>query len=402
MRVNLKDSELFARNAFWSTFAWLRAHAPVYWHREPDGPGFWVLSRYQDVVAVYTDPDAYSSRFGMRLDSNPEAVSAVAQRMLIVSDPPNHTELKRVLNMPFAPAEMPRIEHRVRQVVREVLDDAVRAGELDFVEVTRRIPNHVVCELMDIPRADWEWVGHTITEAFDGDGEQARSGAHAEIFLYFSDLLAERRHGGGDDFVSRIARARRTADVSGTERELTGEEIAFNCNGVLAGANETTRYSAAGGVLALIENLDQWAWLRAAGPSGVASAVEEVLRWTVPGMHAMRTAMYPVWIGDTRIEAGDRVTLWNVSANRDESVFSDADQFRLDRTPNRHVTFGAGRHLCLGARLARLELSVFLAELVERVDSVELVGSPAYNASNFTWGLRSLPVRLVAAHTFTR
>ncbi|WP_327365640.1 cytochrome P450 [Streptomyces sp. NBC_01217] len=395
MKVDLLDPSLFERGEFWPVLAWLRANDPVHRHAEPDGPGFWVVSRYEDIVGVYGDQESFSSRYGMRLDSDAEAVSAVAQRMLIVSDPPDHTHLKRVLGKMFAQAELAQIEHLVRRVVRDVLTEAVEAGELDFLDAAKKIPNHVVCSLMDIPRGDWEWVGEITTEAFEGGDEETRQGAHGEIFLYFTELLADRRKNPGSDFVSRVALDRRATDVPGQERPLSDEEIVFNCNGVLAGANETTRYSAAGGVLALIENPGQWAALRADGPAAVPSAVEEVLRWTVPGVHAMRTALRPTTIGGVRIAVGDRVTLWNVSANRDETVFAHADRFDVGRSPNRHISFGAGRHLCLGARLARMELNMFLTELIGLVDRMELLGEPKYNASNFTWGICSLPLRLV-------
>ncbi len=399
MHVDLTDPALFAHNEFWPVLAWLRANDPVHRHPEPDGPGFWVVSRYHDIAAVYANHEVFSSRFGMRLDSNPDAVSMVSQRMLIVSDPPDHTDLKRVLSKAFGPSEVPRLQDVVRRVVRAVLAGAVEVGDLDFLTVAKQIPNHVVCALMGIPRADWEWVGDTTTEAFSADDDDVRGGAHGEIFLYFEDLLRQRREAPGDDFVSRIAHEERATDVPGERRRLTDEEIVFNCNGVLAGANETTRYSAAGAVLALAQNPDQWHTLRTAGAPGVPDAVEEVLRWTVPGMHAMRTALTPARIGDVRILPGDRVTLWNGSANRDEAVFTDPDSFRVDRTPNRHLTFGAGRHLCLGARLARIELTAFFAELIDRVEAIDLLGAPKYNSSNFTWGLRDLSVRLVPART---
>jgi cytochrome P450 len=162
----------------------------------------------------------------------------------------------------------------------------------------------------------------------------------------------------------------------------------------MAGGNETTRYSAAGGLLAFTQNPDQWALLRSQGPSVIPTAVEEILRWTTPGVHVMRTAMRPTSIGETDIAVGDRVTVWNVSANRDELAFPSADRFRIDRTPNRHLTFGGGRHLCLGAKLARLELSIFLEELIQQVSKIELTGEPRFTASNFTWGCRYLPVQL--------
>lgn len=395
MAVNLNDPKLFATSAFWPVLAHLRRTDPVYWHPDSDGTGFWVVSRYRHVVDVYTDTQTFASRYGMRLGSDRDAVSAVAQRMLIVSDAPDHTELKRVLGKAFGPAELPRLEPLVRTVVHSIVSAAVEAEDVDFVDVARHIPNHVVCSFMDLPRDDWAWIGQITTEAFEGPDEQTRAAAHSEIFLYFTELLAERRKRPGTDFISRISHARRGNAVPGQDRPLSDEEVVFNCNGILAGANETTRYSAAGGVLAFAENPDQWGWLRVAGPTGIPTAVEEVLRWTTPGVHALRTAMSPTQLSGVHIAVGDRVTVWNVSANRDEDVFTDADRFLAGRSPNRHLTFGAGPHLCLGARLARLELTALFTELVDRVESFELVGEPAYTPSNFTWGLTSLPVRLV-------
>jgi cytochrome P450 len=393
MRIDLTDSSLFEANQFWDVLTYLRRNDPVYWHRDEHG-GFWVLTRYDDIVSVYADQNSFSSRHGMNLGANPDAVAAVAQRMLIVSDPPSHTRIKRVLMQCFMPDELARIELLVRGVVKEVLRDAVSAAELDFLDVAKKIPNSVVCSMMGIPRSEWEWIGQVTTDAFEGSSEEVRAGAHGEIFLYFSELLAQRRRRPGVDFVSRIACAPQ-AEGPAQGPLLSDEEVIFNCNGVLAGANETTRYSAAGGLLALVENPEQWRRLKNGGAETVQTAVEEVLRWTVPGVHAMRTATRSTAVGGVAIRAGDRVTLWNVSANRDEAVFEDPDAFRVDRSPNRHITFGAGRHLCLGARLARLELGIFLEELVAQVAEVQLAGEPAYNASNFTWGLQSLPVRLV-------
>ncbi|RVX38733.1 cytochrome P450 [Nonomuraea polychroma] len=393
--IDLTDVGMFARNEFWDALAWLRANDPIHWHEEDDGPGFWALTRYDDICVAYADQTSFSSRYGMNLGGNAEAVSAVSQRMLIVSDPPDHTALKRVLSKSFAPSETPKLERIARQVSHDILADAVGTGRIDFIEVAKLLPNHVVCALMDLPRTDWAWVGQTTTEAFEGENEEQRRAAHGEIFLYFEELVRERRGSDADDFISRVARDRRTTSVPGEERLLTDEEIVFNLNGVIAGANETTRYSTAGGVLALIDNPAQWQRLRESAADLLPLAVEEILRWTVPGVHTLRTATRPTVIGGREIAAGDRVTLWNVSANRDETVFADADRFLVDRSPNRHISFGAGRHLCLGARLARLEISAFLTELIDQVEKVELAGEPAYNASNFTWGLNHLPVRLI-------
>jgi cytochrome P450 len=404
MKIDLTDERLFATNTFWPLFSWLRAHDPVHWHNQPGGTGFWVLSRHADIAAAYTDSGLFSSRFGMNLGSAPAAVAAVSQRMLIVSDPPDHTRLKRVLSRSFAADRMPALEAQVRQVVRDVLGEAVSRGPgvMDFIDIAKAVPNRVVCALMGLDRADWETVGELVTDAFEATDEAVRNAAHGEIFLLFSDLLTVRRRSPGNDFISEIAAGRPVTGADGAPRPLTDEEIVFNCSGVLAGGNETTRYAAAGGLLALMENPAQWAMLRDAGPPAVPTAVEEVLRWSVPGVHALRTATRATRIRGTDIAAGDRVTLWNVSANRDEEVFPAADEFHVDRSPNRHVSFGQGRHLCLGARLARLELTALLEGLVSSFERIEPAGPPVYNASNFTWGLRSLPVALTPATHYHR
>lgn len=397
MLIDLTDEKTFSGNGFWQDMAWLREHDPVHWHPEPDGPGFWAVTRYEDALGVYHDWETFSSRNGMRLETNPVAVAAVTQRMLIVSDPPDHSQLKRVLAKGFSPAEIPHAEDLIRRVVRELLGEALRDREIDIVDLARRVPTRVVCALMGVPREEWDWLGGTMNAAFEGEDEQSRLAAHAEIFLYFSELVTERRVSPGDDFVSRIAHDRRSTSVPGETRQLSDEEIVVNCNGVLAGGNETTRYSAGGAVLALLENPSQWEKLRTEGRSILPTAIEEVLRWTTPGVHVLRTATRPARIAGTDIAEGDRVTVWNVSANRDEAAFDAPERFDLARTPNKHLSFGGGRHQCLGARLARLELSVFLEELVAGVDSIEQTGEPGYTASNFTWGVRHLPVRLTPA-----
>ncbi|SNQ52016.1 Cytochrome P450 [Frankia canadensis] len=396
MRIDLLDPGPFGRNDFWPTFAWLRANSPVHWHPEPGGTGFWVLSRHRDIVRTYADSDTFSSARGMRLGSDPAAVAAVSQRMLIVSDAPHHTDLKRALAQAFGPDRMPRLEKLVEHVVADLAEEAVEQGELDFIDIAKALPNRVVCALMGIPHADWAWIGDLTTDAFDSPDEATRSSAHSEIFLYFIELLRQRRARPGDDLISEIAHDTEVSERGGEQhRPLTDEEIVFNCNGVLSGANETTRYSSAGAVHMFARHPDQWDLLRHRGPSGTTSAVEEILRWTTPGVHALRTATRDTEIAGVPVAEGDRVTLWNVSANRDEEIFAEPDRFLVDRAPNRHVAFGHGRHLCLGARLARFELGALLTELLARVDGFEQTGPALFNSSNFTWGIRSLPVRVL-------
>ncbi|MFF8258565.1 cytochrome P450 [Streptomyces virginiae] len=404
MEIDLLDPGPFGRNDFWPTFTWLRANSPVHWHPEPgseDG-GFWALSRHRDIMKVYADSDTFTSGRGMRLGSDPAAVAAVAQRMLIVSDVPHHTRLKRALGQAFGPQQMPRLEALVEKVVGELVTEAVERDELDFIDLAKQLPNRVVCAILGIPRADWAWIGALTTDAFDSPDEAVRSSAHSEIFLYFIELLAERRARPGEDLVSQIAHDTLVDEGDGSERPLSDHEIVFNLNGVLSGANETTRYSAAGAVHMFAEHPDQWRLLRGLGQDGIAPAVEEILRWTTPGVHALRTAAHDTEINGIPVAAGARVTLWNVSANRDEDVFADPHSFRVDRRPNRHVAFGHGRHLCLGARLARFELGALLTEMLAVLDGFELTGPATFNSSNFTWGINSLPVRLLRSRAFAK
>ncbi|MGY4393525.1 cytochrome P450 [Streptomyces sp. TE12347] len=404
MEIDLLDPGPFGRNDFWPTFTWLRAHSPVHWHPEPgsDDGGFWVLSRHRDIMKVYADSDTFSSARGMRLGSDPAAVAAVAQRMLIVSDVPHHTRLKRALHQAFGPQQMPRLEAMVEKVVGELVTEALEHDELDFIDLAKQLPNRVVCAMMGIPRADWAWIGALTTDAFDSPDDEVRTNAHSEIFLYFIELLAERRARPGDDLVSQIAHDTLVDEGDGVERPLSDHEIVFNLNGVLSGANETTRYSAAGAVHMFAEHPDQWRLLRGLGQSGIAPAVEEILRWTTPGVHALRTAVRDTEINGIPVAEGARVTLWNVSANRDEDVFADPHAFRVDRRPNRHVAFGHGRHLCLGARLARFELGALLTEMLGVLDGFELAGPVTFNSSNFTWGINALPVRLLRSRAFAK
>ncbi|MEU5222837.1 cytochrome P450 [Streptomyces toyocaensis] len=240
---------------------------------------------------------------------------------------------------------------------------------------------------MGLPRADWAWIGEKTTEAFESPSEVRRITANSEIFKYFYDLVRENRRTGANEFVSGLtARA-------GSGSGLTDEELVFNFAGILAGGNETTRYTLAALTLELARHPDQWRRI-AEGEVDPSVATEEGLRWSVPGMHVMRTATEAVRVGDAEVAPGERVVTWIGSANRDPEVFDAPDVFDVGRTGNRHVSFGAGRHVCLGSRLARLEITAYLRALRGMVTSVELNGPPRYNGSNFTWGLNELPAVL--------
>ena len=389
-RPDLLSPGLFSGTDFYAAFAWYRRNEPVSWHQSnDDGPGFWSLTRHSDIVAVHRDTTRLSSRSGMRLGADSRAVAAVADRMMIVADPPHHTRLKRLFIQQFSTEALRRAEAQVDGVVAATVERALCADEADVIEYLKCIPTDVICAIMGLPRADWRWIGERTTAAFESPSEVERLGANSEIFRYFQELVAANRRSGHNEFI----RAMSGFSTAGAP-ELSDEELVLNFSGILAGGNETTRYSLAALTHELARNPREWTRVQT-GDVDVATATEEALRWSVPGMHVMRTALEPVRIGERDILPGDRVVTWIGSANRDEEVFDRPDSFDTGRTPNRHLSFGSGRHLCLGSRLARMEIAAYV-RCLRRVRSLTLTDAPVYNGSSFTWGLSQLPLKIHA------
>ncbi|MFD9423549.1 MULTISPECIES: cytochrome P450 [unclassified Streptomyces] len=404
MDIDLLTPDVFAGQRHLDQLAAVRARPGLTWHPEPDGPGFWVAARYDDVQTVLGDPATFSSRAGIRLGGSDEAARLVADRMMVVSDPPRHGRIRRVVGAPFTPAALLRWHDRIVAGVTDLVDEVVgadvagplgdrpdkAAGPLirDAVgDLTQRLPNQVICAMMNLPRADWPLIGRLTTDGLDSPDPIDRLDANAEIFGYFADLIGQRRARPGDDLISALLAA---------GGDLTDEELLINCSGVLTGASETVRYAAAGALLVFGDRPDLWAALRAS-PELLPTTVEEILRWTSPGLHGLRTVTRPVTVSGSDLLPGERVTAWLCSANRDPAVFSDPDTFRPDRTPNRHVAFGWGPHVCVGSRVARLELTALLTALIRRVRTIAPAGRPVWSTGNFIHGLTSLPVRLSPA-----
>jgi cytochrome P450 len=388
--IDLADPRLYEIGDPVSAWAYLRTHSPVYWNRDSNGGGFWAVTRYGDAVEVYKNTRSFSSQRGMRLGTEEGAASAAAGRMLIVTDPPRHAKIRQAMNAAFTPRMVARLETTMRQTMHDLLAAAVARRELDFVtEIAATLPVSVISDMMGVPREDWPLMVRLTSTAFGSTGasEMEKRQAHADIFLYYAELVERRRAEPGDDIVSALTKA----VVDG--QALTDEEIILNCDGLIIGGNETTRHASAAGMLAFIEKPEAWARL-ADDPSLLDSAVEEVLRWTAPGLHVLRTAVEDVRVGGQLIRAGDAVTIWNPSANRDEDAFPCADEFDVSRTPNRHLTFGIGEHYCIGGALARLELRVLLEETLEHVESIELAGPVQRLRSNFMWGLTHMPIHI--------
>ncbi|TMA91641.1 MAG: cytochrome P450 [Deltaproteobacteria bacterium] len=392
--INLKDPLLFEQGMPHALFRQLRYEAPVYWNEEPeeDEPGFWALTKYDDIVAVSKNPQLFSSAMGGHQISYPpglefnRATAAIVGNM-IGMDPPEHNAYRRLVSPSFSASAVRKMEPTVREIVTRILDRVVPGGECEFVaEVAAELPLVVLCELLGVPQEDRRLLfGWTERLTDFGNTPDDQVAAFAELFAYGQALAERRRREPAGDLMSLMANV-----------EMDGQRIdqqlldGFFLLLVIAG-NETTRNTISGGLLALIEHPDQYQLLREQ-PALIPTAVEEMLRWVTPVIHFRRTATTDTEIRGQMIRRGDKVVMWYPSANRDEDMFERPDVFDVRRKPNEHLAFGEGQHFCLGAWLARLELRVMFEELLRR-PTLELAGRPRRMRSYFLSGFTSMPVR---------
>ncbi|RSO08911.1 cytochrome P450 [Streptomyces sp. WAC 06783] len=393
--LDLTDPRTHAEYDLSEVWRHLRTTQPFHWHPSVGGaPGFWVVSRHADVSEIYRDNKRFTSEKGNVLTTLLMGGDSAAGMMAAVTDGPRHSDLRKILLKAFSPRALEGVVDNIRRSTRALVAEAIARGECDFAaDVAADIPLTAICDLMGVPEADRAKVLELTATALGNDGA-AQSPAAAwqarnDILAYFGTLAAERRANPGDDAISVLA----TGTLEG--KPLTMDEIVVNCYSLIIGGDETSRMSMTGGVLALIEHPDQWQALKS-GQADIATAVDEILRWTTPALHFGRTALEDIPVGTQGqvIKAGDIVTLWNDSANMDEDVFEAPERFRLDRTPNKHLSFGYGPHFCLGAYLGRAEIAAMLSALRDLVASVELRGDTRRNYSNLLSGVTSLPVTL--------
>jgi len=391
--INLVDPGLYTSGDPFAQWRWLRANDPVHLHQATDFPGFWALTRHEDVKAVFRDAETFSSAQGILLRPSGHGADPGGGRTLALTDPPRHRQLRRLVEDWFALRSVRAIEARMREVAGNVIDLAVEREHCDFVaDIAARIPLYIICDMMGVPEPDWEDLFKLSRQAFGAGDPATRRFAHLEIMGYFEDLAVARTASPADDLVSILV----TGEVGGSR--ISQEEVILNCDNLFVGGAENTRIAAAGGMLAFLENPEQWQRL-VGDPALLPSAVEEVLRWTSTPTHIARTALHPVEIRGRRIDTGDLVTLWIPSANRDEEVFEDPDLFDVGRQPNRHLALGFGEHFCVGNMLARVEMRLLYEELIGRPVRIELGGEPIRLSSIVVNGLEQLPVKMVPVNS---
>jgi cytochrome P450 len=398
--VDLSDPDLYSLGDPHAVWSELRRTRPVCWNEEANGPGFWAVTDYACASEVYRRPDIYSSARGIMLRPDRTREDAGGGVMLALTDPPRHSQLRARVNRAFTPRTVARLQANATRIVRRLLTRALEQGDCEFVnEIAGVLPVLMTCDLMGVPEADWPLLYRLTRQAFGFDDVSYRTSesasrsaarAHTEIMVYYRGLVEERRRAPREDIVSALA----SASIDGAT--LSTREAVLNCDNIHVAGHETARHAIAGGVLALANSPEQWYELRRQGGAPQA-AVEELLRWTTPGMHVMRTARTGTWLGGVSIEGGDTVVVWNASANRDENQFCHPERLDLTRSRNRHLALGVGSHYCLGAALARMELRTFFSEFARMVRRVEPTGPICRLRSNAIQGYTSMPVRLEAA-----
>jgi cytochrome P450 len=408
-RIDFTDLDNFANGFPHELFAVHRRSAPVYWHEPtdntPDGEGFWSVATYPETLAVLKDPVTYSSVTG---GSRPYGGTllqdlAIAGQVLNMMDDPRHSQIRRLVSSGLTPRMIRRVEDDLRDRTRRLLD-AVQPGEpFDFVvDIAAELPMQMICILLGVPESERHWLFEAIEPQFDFGGSrkaalsqlsvsEKTAEAGSRMYSYGQQLIASKRAEPTDDMLSVVANA--TVDELGGPVPSDLEVYLFFSLLFSAGA-ETTRNSVAGGLLALAQHPEQLPALRA-DLDVLPTAVEEMVRWTSPSPSKRRTATRDVTLGGQAIEAGQKVQVWEGSANRDAGVFDRADEFDVARKPNPHLGFGQGVHYCLGANLARLELRVLFEELLSRFCAVKVVRPVEWTRSNRHTGIRHLVVEVL-------
>jgi cholest-4-en-3-one 26-monooxygenase len=386
--VDLSDEQFGVEIPF-GTFAALRATQPVYWY---ENGNCWVVTSYEHVEKINRDPRLFSSAGGPIPPGDPGHPELP---IMLADDPPVHTVYRRMVNKDWTPRSVAVRGGLVESVVSDVVGAFREKGSGDFVaEVAGPIPFRIIATMVGIPTRDahmlWEWT-NTLMPSKDPDyrtDPDAPLRASTEMKRYLGELLEDHRKHPRDDLASMVLSLEKEGEP------LDDRELRDYLNLFLTGGNETTRHLLTHTAIALASQPDQLNRLLS-GEVSVASAVEEMLRWSTPVMHHSRWATADAEIGGAHVRAGDRLTLWMISANRDERVFDHADRLDLARSPNPHITFGGGGpHFCLGVHLARMEAAVAISALLPLFAVMRLEGEPERVWTSFFNGIKRMPVSL--------
>jgi cytochrome P450 len=401
--IDLSDNASFAHGFPHDHFTWARRHAPVYWHAPtavtPDSEGFWVLARHEDAMAVMLDPATFSSDSGGARTGGGTALNDDRQagKFLNFTDDPRHKRLRGLVNKGFTNRAIHALEAELRRRVIALIEALPENEPFDFVaRFSRDLPLQAICLLIGVPQEDRAELAAWVDAGIAAPSPEVIAREYAlRLRGYGARLIAEKRQRPADDILSTIIAAQLDPEEDGAAGgPLTDSELLNFFMLLFTAGAETTRSAIGGGLYALMQTPEQLEQLRAADIAAVRTALDEILRWTTPSIYKRRTATRDVTFKGHRIREGDKVTYWEMSANRDEAVFDDPFRFDITRSPNRHVSFGFGVHVCLGASLARMEMRLAFTELLARIETFALEGPIEWMPNNRLLGIRHMPLSI--------
>lgn len=390
--IDLADTDLYTKRDAHLVWQTLRAERPIFWQEQARGEGFWAVTRRADVRRVLSEYETFSSQGGTAI-AMLDSADPAAGLMMQATDPPRHQHFREKMAHPFSTRAVPAYARQARSFARDAIAAAADGGVWDVADAFSRLPMTVAATIMGLPQADIDPLMRLAYASlaprdprFSAGTKAAAIATHYEIIGYFDRIIGQRRKSPSADLISDLI----AAEVEG--RRLTDDELVLNCLSLLLGAVVTTSQVVSSTFMGLAgQQGGEGHW-----PPGtpVQPAVEEALRWSSPVTHFMRRACRDTRMYGQRIQAGEAVTAWIGSANRDETVFERPYEIDLRRAPNRHVVFGVGPHRCLGTHLARLMLRESFTELIARIEAFELAGEPGHLVSNEIAGVVSLPLRV--------
>jgi cytochrome P450 len=404
--VDLNDLDTFVPGYPYEALREVQERYPLYWNEEKSewGPGFWNVTKYNDIVEISRDPATYSSDAGINIsfgpDVDPVVLNAVIGNM-ITMDPPMHRSYRSIGQPFFANKSIKGVSESVRAHAQEIVSKTlVKANDgesIDFMrDIAAPMPISVLCDLLGVPQADWKKIfdwSNELIGLFDPDlckDPEAAIAVFMDLFGYGQAMIEDRRKNPREDLMTAIAQSKTEDGEEIPEHLLNGFFLLM----VIAG-NETTRNSLSGGMKVLIENPDERSRL-VANPSLLPTAVEEILRWVAPVNHMRRTLLKDGELRGQKLVEGDKVVMWYGMANRDPDVYADPWKFDVGRVDNPHLAFGIGEHFCLGSRLARLQLMTVFDEIMKQLPGMkfELDGDVTWVRTNFINGVKSMPVAI--------
>ena len=399
--INPASFDFWLRDDVEGALAKLRHERPVAWHQHPDsGKGFWSITRFDDVAAATRDWETFSSAYGIQAMLDPDDARFVdAPRSMIATDPPRHTKLRSVVNRGFTPRMIAKAEASVRERARRIVDAIAPKGEAEFVtEVADALPVAIICDMMGVPEGDRAKLLDLTNRVLAGGDEdfggtrESLLQASAELREYGLWLGKKRLERPEDDLTTTLVHA----EVDG--EAMPPEDLGPFFLLLIAAGNETTRTAISQGMWAFTQFPEEKRRWQADLEGLGASAVEEIIRWASPVMHMRRTVTRDTTFAGVPMRQSDKVAMWYISANRDEKYFADPYRFDVGRTPNEQGAFGTGGpHFCLGAHLARREVTAMFVELLRRLPDIEATAPPEKLRSNFIRGIKRLPVAFTPA-----